>query len=362
MGMDLLTMTPSGLYCAAGDFYLDPWKPVHRAVLSHGHSDHAREGHRNGLMHPETAAIVRHRQCAPLHIQELAYGKEEHMNGVVVSLHPAGHIPGSSQIRVEYQGEVWVFSGDYHTHSNPVGRPFEPQRCHTFITESTFALPIYRWPDPAEEMQSIHSWWAQNRELGRCSLLIGYSLGKAQRLLSGLDPGAGPLLAHGAVYQMTEVIRELGYRLPPMACITESTPRELLRQALVLAPPSAMDSNWTKRLEPFSLAFASGWMRLRGPRRRHAADRGFVLSDHADWDGLCQAVRETGAERIGVTHGFAEVFSKWLREQGLDARPLRTFYEGESGEIREGSVPAGTASGGADDQTSGALDDEPKVI
>ena len=335
--VDLLTLTSAGLYCKAGDFYLDPWKPVHRAVISHGHSDHARPGHQHYLTHKETAVILQHRLGLHSGVQSMDYGQPITIGSVKVSLHPAGHIPGSSQIRVEHKGEVWVFSGDYQTGNHSFCTPFEAVPCHVFITESTFGLPVYRWPDPRDEFDSIHQWWSLNQEAGRCSVLVGYSLGKAQRLLSGLNPRQGPLYAHGAVRNMTDVIRGLGYDLPKLLPLDDSTPKKDLRQALVLAPPSAIDSPWSKRLEPHSLAFASGWMRIRGPRRRHAADRGFVLSDHADWDGLNSAVRETGATRVLVTHGFADVFSRWLQGTGLDAAPLQTMFEGESGEIGEGS-------------------------
>jgi putative mRNA 3-end processing factor len=370
-------MTGEGLYCPAGDFYLDPWRPVPRAVITHGHSDHARAGHGAYLTHPETAAILQHRlgvgpvsgaAAATSHsfalepglradghsisrpaaaVQTLDYGKPLRINGVQLSFYPAGHIPGSAQVLVEHQGDRWVFSGDYFCQGPESSwkregavrfcTPFEPVNCRVFITESTFGLPVYRWPDPADEFAALHRWWADNQRAGRCAVLIGYSLGKAQRLLSALDAQQGMLYAHGAVLAMTELIRGLGYALPPLLPIRDGMRGTDFAGSLVLAPPSAIDSPWMKRLEPYSLAFTSGWMRIRGPRRRHAADRGFVLSDHADWDGLNAAVRATGAERVLVTHGFAEPFSRWLCEQGLDAAPLKTRFEGESGEIREGS-------------------------
>ncbi len=341
--VDLLTLTSSGLYCKAGDFYLDPWKPVVRAVITHGHSDHARAGHKAYLTHRETAAIIRHRLGINSGISSLEYGKVIRLGPVKVSLYPAGHIPGSSQILLEHRGDRWVFSGDYHTSgfsgSHGFCTPFESVPCRVFVTESTFGLPVYRWPNPSSEFDAIQRWWADNQKSGRCSVLVGYSLGKAQRLLHGLDPVQGPLFAHGAVRNMTDVIRKLGYELPDLLSPEDLVNRKVLQQGLVLVPPSAIDSPWMKRFEPFSLAFASGWMRIRGPRRRHAADRGFVLSDHADWDGLNAAVDASGAERVLVTHGFADTFSRWLKEKGLDAEPLQTLFEGESGEIREGSLP-----------------------
>ncbi|MBI1192728.1 MAG: MBL fold metallo-hydrolase [Bacteroidetes bacterium] len=390
-------MTGEGLYCPAGDFYLDPWRPVPRAIITHGHSDHARAGHGAYLTHPETAAILRHRlgwgadawdttttiggaaaykasaafrkgepfaKRVGAHsperpvVQTLGYGKTLTINGVRVTFYPAGHIPGSAQVLVEHRGDRWVFSGDYYcTGSEGAlqpemgGRfcaPFASVPCRVFITESTFGLPVYRWPDPVGEFAALQRWWAQNQSEGRCSVLIGYSLGKAQRLLHGLDASQGPIYGHGAVRTMTDVIRGLGYSLPELLPVDDGDwgkgrGGERVRErekkfatALVIAPPGAIDSPWMKRLEPYSLAFASGWMRMRGPRRRHAADRGFVLSDHADWDGLNAAVHASGAERVLVTHGFAEPFSRRLREQGLDAAPLHTLFEGESGEIREG--------------------------
>jgi putative mRNA 3-end processing factor len=249
---------------------------------------------------------------------------------VRVSLHPAGHVLGSAQVRIEHRGQVWVASGDYFStgsgERNATCSAFEPQRCDCFITESTFGLPIYRWRPQAEVLADINAWWQGNAAVGRTSLLMAYSLGKAQRLLAGVDASIGPVLVHGAVEPLNEVYRAAGVTLALCLPAAQATSREVLARALVIAPPAVHGSAWARRFGDFSDAFASGWMQLRGTRRRQGVDRGFVLSDHADWPGLQAAIGATCAERVIVTHGYEAVMVRWLREQGLRAGSFRTEF------------------------------------
>ena len=330
-GDELIVLGPEGLYCPAGDFHIDPWRPVARAVLTHAHADHARFGHRAYLATAISEGALRARLGDDIALQGLAYGETVLINGVRISLHPAGHVLGSAQVRVEHHGRVWVVSGDYFVSGvdddvNPTCTPFEPLRCHCFITESTFGLPIYRWRAQAVMQREINAWWQANAGAGRASLLMGYSFGKSQRLLAGLDASIGAIAAHGAVENLNVVYRAAGVPLPPTRRI-DQLPRAELKRAIVLAPPGVQNSAWARRLgADASDAFASGWMRLRGARRRRGVDRGFVLSDHADWPGLQRAIRATGAERVIVTHGYAAVMVRWLTEQGLQAQAFATEY------------------------------------
>ena len=328
MAADVLTFTDRGIYCPAGDFFIDPWRPVDRALITHGHADHAREGHRRYLS-TKAAAPVMHHRLGDIALETVAYGEQRRIGDATVSFHPAGHVPGSAQIRVEVQGQVWVVSGDYKTVADGLSEPFEPVRCDAFITECTFGLPVFKWTETETLRTQLNDWWAGNAAEGRFSLLGAYSLGKAQRLLTDLDPAIGPILTHGAVENTNEVLRAQGIKLPDTIRVTPDTRAKDHPGALVLAPPSALGSTWARRF-PGSSAFASGWMALRGVRRRRAADRGFVISDHADWPGLNEAIRATGAERIFVTHGYTSVFRRWLSDQGYDAHVVSTEYEGES--------------------------------
>ncbi|WJY21351.1 ligase-associated DNA damage response exonuclease [Fontisubflavum oceani] len=325
----VLTFTDRGIYCPAGDFYIDPWRPVERALITHGHADHARAGHQAYLATKSAAPVLRHR-LGDIPLKTITYGETRQIGGATVSFHPAGHVPGSAQIRVEVAGEVWVASGDYKTIDDGLSEPFEPVRCHTFITESTFGLPIYSWPDQASLAQEINAWWAENAAAGRASFLGCYSLGKAQRVLRLLDPAIAPILTHGAIEATNQVIRAQGLSLPETTHVTPDLDAKASPGAMVIAPPSALGSAWMRRFGAASTGFASGWMRLRGVRRRRAADRGFVISDHADWNGLNAAVEATGAERVFVTHGYTAQFSRWLTEQGYDAGIVETDYGGET--------------------------------
>ncbi len=330
--MPLVIARPEGLYCPPGDFYIDPWRPVDRAVITHGHSDHARRGNTQYLAAAPGAGILRKRLGDDISLQTLAYGEQITHHGVRLSLHPAGHVLGSAQVRLEHGGEVWVASGDYKTEDDGTCAPFQPVRCHTFITESTFGLPIYRWVPQPELFADINDWWRRNAELGRTSVLFCYAFGKAQRLLSGLDASIGPIVSHGAVEPLNQLYREAGVALPPTRYLSEISDAATLRRAMVLAPPSAAGSPWMKRFGDYADGFASGWMQLRGTRRRRGVDRGFVMSDHADWPGLQQAITATGAERVFVTHGQVNVMVRWLQEQGLQAQGFSTEYGDEEAE------------------------------
>lgn len=265
-------------------------------------------------------------------IQTLPYGESLTVNGVTVSLHPAGHIRGSAQVRLEHDGEVWVVTGDYKVAPDPTCTSFELVPCDVLITECTFGLPIYRWPDPEAVFGEINRWWSQNQEKGLTSVLFGYSLGKAQRLLAGVDPSIGPIYTHGAVETMNEVYRDDGVDLPPTTYVSDENAPSDWSPALVVAPSSAGGSRWMQRFDPVSTGFASGWMRIRGNKRRRSLDRGFVLSDHLDWPHLNDVIQGTGADRVYVTHGNNETFARWLRETGVDAEALslRTPYDDES--------------------------------
>jgi putative mRNA 3-end processing factor len=309
----LLEAQASGLYCPAGNFHIDPVLPVDRALITHAHSDHARPGSRAYLTALPGASLLRARIGDEVPIQTEAYGASIRIGEVSVSFHPAGHILGSSQIRIERDGEVWVVSGDYKLAADPTCLPFEPLRCHTFVTESTFGLPIFRWSDAARIVDEIQHWWRANRQSGRASILFAYPVGKAQRILSLLDAGAGPLVFHEPVERVNAVYRAQGIALPLPAEAPDFS------QALIVAAPGAGGSAWLRRFGPASTAFASGWMRIRGPRRRLSLDRGFVLSDHADWPALLQAIGQTEAETVWVTHGHIAPMVRWLEEHGKQA-------------------------------------------
>jgi putative mRNA 3-end processing factor len=325
--MTLLKTTDRGLYCTAGDFYIDPWKPVDFAVTTHAHSDHAVAGSSYYLTSDAGCGVLRERLGRDAHIEAMPYGQRLIRKGVMISLHPAGHILGSAQVRVEYRGEVWVVSGDYKTDADPTCASFEPVRCHTFITECTFGLPIYRWPSPAGVFSGINAWWLANQQEQRTSVLYAYSLGKAQRVLAGVDREIGPIIIHGAVAKLLPYYAAAGVDLPPVG--VGSAPKG---RGLVIAPASVEGTPWLRRFGDASRAFASGWMMLRGARRRQALDRGFVLSDHADWNGLMASIRATGAERILVTHGATGPMVRWLRENGWEADALPTRFTGEKEE------------------------------
>ncbi len=324
--MGLLEISAAGLYCPAGDFYIDPWQPVNRAVITHGHADHARRGSAHYLAAPGNNAILRRRLGSDIHLDIVTYGQIATHNGVRVSLHPAGHILGSAQVRVEHAGEVWVVTGDYKLAADATCVPFEPVRCHTLITESTFGLPIYRWAESRAIFAEIGKWWSENQAEGKASIIYAYALGKAQRLLAGLDPRQGPIVCHGAVAAVNNDYLAEGVALPTTFEADETSD---FSRSLVLAPPSAQRSPWLRRFGDHAGAFASGWMAVRGARRRGGLDRGFVLSDHADWPGLLKAIELSQAQTVYVTHGQVAPMVRWLREHGKEAFGLQTRFEGE---------------------------------
>jgi len=332
--MALLEFTEKGIYCPPAGVFIDPWRPVDKALITHGHADHSRWGHKQYLCTPEARPVMRHR-LGPVKIDTIRYGEPITINGVRFSFHPAGHIIGSAQIRVEHRGKIYVVSGDYKLEDDRLCTPYEPIRCHTFITECTFGLPVYTWKPQEEVFANINDWWRENKEAGKTSVLTGYALGKAQRLIRGLDTSIGTIYTHGAVENVNEVIRQQGVDLPATSRVTKDIKRKDYPGSLVLATPSAVGSSWMRKFQPYSVASASGWMTLRGARRRRNVDRGFILSDHADWEGLNQAIAETGAGRVVVTHGYTDVFSRWLREQGYEAMVEKTEFEGELSEIGE---------------------------
>jgi putative mRNA 3-end processing factor len=337
----LIEPTDAGLYCAVGGFHIDPWKPVARAVITHAHGDHLRPGSTSYLCSVDSMAIVRQRLGTDAGVTAVRYGEPVTLDGVRVSLHPAGHILGSAQVRVEHGGEVWVASGDYKRQPDPTCTPFEPQRCHTFITEATFALPVFRWDAPAVTVADIGAWLLEMRAARRPAVIFGYALGKAQRLLAelhawGLDQ---PVYVHGSLVPLIDAYRQAGVTMPPTHRATEVPRGTSFAGALIVAPVSARGSTWMRRFADHSAAFASGWMRIRGARRRRGYDRGFALSDHADWTDLLKTTDETGAARVFVTHGYTDVLARFLSERGFDAHGWRTQYEGEP----ESSEPAGDA-------------------
>jgi putative mRNA 3-end processing factor len=323
---DLIVPRPAGLYCPAGDFYIDPWKPTARAVITHGHSDHARAGNGAYLCAAPGAGILRKRLGNDISLQTLEHNKIINHHGVKLSLHPAGHVLGSAQVRLEFDGQIWVVSGDYKLEHDGTCANFEPVRCHNFITESTFGLPIYRWRPQSEIFADINSWWRINAAKNSPCVLFCYALGKAQRLISGLDPEIGPILSHGAVEPITQLYRNAGVQLPPTQYVGSCSDKSQLGRSIILAPPSVQGTPWIKRFGDYADGFASGWMQIRGTKRRRGVDRGFVLSDHADWPGLNQAIKATGAGRIFVTHGQINVLVRWLREQGWDAQGFQTEF------------------------------------
>jgi putative mRNA 3-end processing factor len=329
----LIQHTSRGLYCPAGDFYIDPWLPVPRAVITHAHGDHARFGCDSYLCAVPGVEPLSLRVEGT--IQPIGYGEQIGINGVRVSLHPAGHVLGSAQVRVEVKGEVWVVSGDYKRESDPTCAPFEVVSCHTFITESTFGLPVYRWPAGERVITQIYEWWSANATAGRPSVLLSYVMGKSQRILAMLgeyDELPGPVYAHGALQQMNEAYRRAGIALMDAPNpVSVENPRDVFTTALVLAPPSAHSSSWLKRFKGCAVGRVSGWMRIRGRRRRLALDKGFVMSDHADWPALLTTISETGAERVIAIHGNGSALTRFLVEQGVCAEAWtdKEWPEGE---------------------------------
>jgi putative mRNA 3-end processing factor len=312
---DLVQFTSKGLYCPAADVYIDPSQPVKRALITHGHADHARWGSKYYLCTHLAKPVMQYRLGLDARIESVAYGETKTIGGVKFSFHPAGHIIGSAQIRVEYQGEVWVFSGDYKTEPDGICTPFEPVRCDVFITECTFGQPLFRWQPQPEIMRDINAWWRKNKEEGKNSVILSYALGKAQRIIKNLDPDIGKIFVHGAVESVNKVLQSQGLKLPPTLKANPITLRQAGSGAIVVAPPSAMRTPWVRKFEPFEKASASGWVLLN-------QEPGFALSDHADWDGLNYAVKASGAAKVYATHGYVKEFAEHLALQGIEAIPV----------------------------------------
>jgi putative mRNA 3-end processing factor len=325
----LLQATDKGLYCLQGDFHVDPWQPVARAVITHGHADHVLAGCGAYLTTETGALVLKERLGADAKVEACKYADPLAMNDVRVSLHPAGHMLGSAQVRIESNGNVWVVSGDYKMEADGTCDPFEPVRCNVFITEATYALPIYHWPLQHVIFEEIHEWWRRNQASGVTSVLFAYAVGKAQRLLFGLDPSIGPILVHGGVARYSSVYEAAGVRLAPAHHAEPERVKSTHGRALIIAPPSTAGSPWLRKFAPYSTAFASGWMRIQGIRRRKVLDRGFVLSDHADWPGLLSAIEATRAETVGAHHGYAAPLARWLQERGKEAFILPSPHKSE---------------------------------
>lgn len=342
----MLTETPQGLYCEAGDFFVDPWGSVSRAIITHAHGDHSRHGSASYLCATESAPLLKRRFGAEVLVESMPYGQELRLGGVQVSFHPAGHILGSAQVRIAGPDDVWVLSGDYKRAPDPTCAPFEPVSCRTFVTESTFGLPIYRWDPTSAVVTEIMSWWDANRARGLTSVMFCYTLGKAQRLLAELMHITDrPVYVHGMMTAMIEVYRQSGVRMLPTRPLLQRPRGTSFSGELVMAPLSARGTPWMRRLGNISDAFVSGLMRVRGVRRQRAFDRGFVLSDHADWPALLDTIAESGAERVLASHGHAEPLSRFLQSQGLSSGVIRTAWEGEA--AGEDAVDDGRGAGGA---------------
>ena len=331
---DLVVLRREGLYCPPGDFYIDPWQPVARAVITHGHGDHARIG--MGEYHCAREGLpILHWRLGEQRIHSYEYGEPFQLGSATVSLHSAGHVLGSAQVRIEVDGEGWVASGDYKRQYDPTCAPFEVVPCDTFITESTFGLPVYRWPDTSDVAREILQWREHCAERGEAAVLLCYALGKAQRLLAELGRlDDRPAYLHGAVAAGVEVYRSAGIEMLPTRPVSETAKGAEFAGELVLAPPSAAGSSWMRRFRRAQTGFASGWMRLRGNRRRRNYDRGFVVSDHADWPDLMRTVRDTGARRVIATHGNTDALLRALNEAGIRGEAFSTQY-GEGAEAGE---------------------------
>lgn len=330
--MALITFTNKGIYCKQGDFYIDPWRPVNLAVTTHGHADHVKWGNKAYLCHEHTKPVLNQRLGADLQIETLPYGKQININGVNVSLFPAGHVIGSAQIRLEYKGEICVVSGDYKVEYDGISAAFEPVKCHTFVSESTFGLPIYKWQKQELIFNQIKDWIADNHNQHKTSVLVAYSLGKAQRLIKGLS-GHSNIYVHNSIANLNEAFINAGVELPETIRITPEIKKEELQNGIVIVPPALADGRWIKNLTNAATGICSGWMQVRAGRRWRSADAGFALSDHADWPGLLQAIKSTEAEKVYVTHGYTATFSKYLNEIGISSEEVKTQYGSEDDDL-----------------------------
>lgn len=322
----LIETNEKGIYCKQGDFYIDPWKPVDRALITHAHADHARWGNKKYLCQKFTAPILKLRLGSDLYIQTVEYNEKLNINGVNISFHPAGHVIGSAQIRLEYKGEIWVITGDYKLYDDGISTPYEPVKCHHFITESTFGLPIYQFESPFKIYQEIEHWWLENQQKNLNSIVMCYSLGKAQSILHSIRKDIGEIFVHPAVYNINKAFKEVGFEFEGIP-IYQETDKSTIKNSLIICPTATDDSAWQKKLHPAKKSFCSGWMQVRGARRRRNVDKGFVFSDHCDFRSLNQALKNSEAENIYVTHGYELQFSKWVNENlGLNGQVLHTLF------------------------------------
>lgn len=332
----LIDFTSSGLYCPVADLYIDPWKPVEKAIITHAHSDHARIGNMAYLAHKDSVPLLKNALGRYINIQGLEYNDPITINGVKITLHPAGHIVGSAQVRLEYKGEVWVISGDYKLDNDGLSVPFEPLKCHTFVTESAYGLPVFQWKNHFEVYNEINNWWANNLASGKNTVLLAYNLGKAQRLLHNLDLTIGEVFVHHTIENINQVLRENGIPIPVINVIEPYTNLKEIKNALIIAPPSNLNSLWVSNFAPCEIAIASGWVNLRQNKRRKTIDRGFILSDHADWDQLKSTIKATQAKRVYITNGFSSSLSRWLQSESIEVKELKTEFKSETEEINDG--------------------------
>ena len=327
---DLLHPTPQGLYCAPADAFIDPMQPVARALITHGHSDHARAGHGAVMATPETLRImeVRYGEDFAGERHALRFGETVTVNGVDISMHPAGHVLGSAQILLEWNGYRTVVSGDYKRLPDRTTTPFEPLRCHLFVTEATFGLPVFRHPPTGQEVAKLLDSVALFPE--RTHLVGAYPLGKAQRLMALIrDAGYDkPIYVHGALVRLTEMYESFGVALGDIVPVNLDE-RRSLGGSIVMCPPSAIQDVWSRKFPDPVAAFASGWMRIRARAKQKGVELPLVVSDHADWDDLGRTVLETGAEEVWVTHGAEEALVHWCQTKAIRARPLRLVGYGD---------------------------------
>lgn len=317
-----LKVRPKGLYCPPGDFYIDAWEPVNNCLVTHAHGDHAYPGHERYFSTDTSRDLIQHRLGSEISITTYPYRQKFKIGSCWVSFHPAGHILGSAQIRIETETSVCVVSGDYKRARDVTCEPFEAVECNTFVTESTFALPIYKWEAPEMSAQKIYDWWQDNRAQGFNSILYCYAMGKAQRIMALLGAlTTEPIYLHGAILPIADIYVHAGAKLMPyLPAMDKAGP---FAGDLILAPPLAKGSSWNHRFFPYKTAFASGWMQVRGMRKQRGVDRGFVISDHADWPALINTVNETRATTILTTHGQATALAWYLAEQNISAAPLK---------------------------------------
>lgn len=326
--MELIEFTNKGIFCRQGNFYIDPWFPVDFAVITHGHADHARWGMKKYLCHHFTKPILKRRIAEDISVQSLQYGETITKNGVKITFFPAGHIIGSAQVLLEYKGYRAVISGDYKLQNDGLSTPFETVKCNEFVTESTFGLPIYNWLSVPEINEKMQQWVLHNQNLGKTSVFVGYSLGKAQRILKALD-GVDEIFVHTSIANLNEAFEEVGINLPDYETLNFTGNLKEIQGKIVIVPPALLDSNVIKKIPNPATAICSGWMQVRGSRRWRSADAGFAISDHADWKSLLEAVKNTEAEKIHVTHGFTDTFSKYLNEIGFNADVVQTQFGNE---------------------------------